>query len=477
MRISWRIFCVTYVVVFVAIATVGYALVEKNNSYVWNETKDEALAANEMAGQLFVLLYEQEKYSKTYFSYIERQIANITLRNSRDKLVIFDKKRITNGILSDTSNDTRDKEFMNISNGQQKWRIVTEKNDNKEDKYLQIVCALDSGEDSYYVQTLWDLNDIYNQKDSLIEFYGMAVLIGSFICGVILFVISHFIAVPIRQLSKRVNDFAAGDYSKNKKAKFRFTGIEVLELSDNFNRMADTIIDKVEALNDAVERREQFIADFTHELKTPMTAIIGYADLLRSYGLDEEERSQAASTIYHEGKRLESLSMKLLELFVMQKEVFDLKCIDMKSYFEELELSLRFLSEKYDVDIVFFTEEMKVMAEPELLHSLFYNIIDNACKASWKGQKVEVMALLENDMCKISITDYGRGIKKKHISEVTEPFYMEDKSRSRKQGGAGLGLALCKESARIHGTELVIESEQGMGTVVRFTLQIARGNK
>ena len=93
MRISWRIFCVTYVVVFVAIATVGYALVEKNNSYVWNETKDEALAANEMAGQLFVLLYEQEKYSKTYFSYIERQIANITLRNSRDKLVIFDKKR------------------------------------------------------------------------------------------------------------------------------------------------------------------------------------------------------------------------------------------------------------------------------------------------------------------------------------------------------------------------------------------------
>lgn len=466
MRISWRIFCATYIVVFIAIASVGYALVERNNTYIWNKTKEEALSSNETAGQLLIKLVDYKKISYSHIQELEKKISEMIVRTKKENLEIYTFTEIFKNI---------DNTYMvNLSVGQQRWDIITRDNIT----YLQIICMIPLNEENYYIQTMWDLTDIYEQKNNLIDFYGMAVLVGAFIGGIILLFISHFIAVPIRQLSKGVNEIAQGDYDKRINTDCSLAGIEITELSKNFNTMAETISNKVTELNQAVERREQFIADFTHELKTPMTAIIGYAELLRSYELDREERTQAASTIYREGKRLESLSMRLLELFVMQREEsVAMQVVDLKSFFDELELSLRFLSEKYKVDIVFVTEELMVMVEPHLLYSLFYNIIDNACKASKEGQKVDVLAFFKDGRCQVEVKDCGRGIKEENIAEVMEPFYMEDKSRSRKQGGAGLGLALCQTIAKIHGSNLDIKSEQNKGTIVSFNLQIIKTGK
>ena len=227
---------------------------------------------------------------------------------------------------------------------------------------------------------------------------------------------------------------------------------------------------KIKEIRDELEKRNVFVADFTHEMKTPMTAIMGYAQMLRSYDLDEKERDQAAEAIYNEAKRLEKLSLQLLELYVYQNETIDIERLDLHEIGEQLKTTLKFLSEKYEVQYSIEFAEETVSANQVLLLSLLYNLADNAFKASKPGTSIRIYNKVISDAVQIYVEDEGRGIAKENIKLLTEPFWREDKSRSRKLGGAGLGLALCKEIARIHGTELFFESEKNKGTRVSLTL-------
>ena len=115
------------------------------------------------------------------------------------------------------------------------------------------------------------------------------------------------------------------------------------------------------------------------------------------------------------------------------------------------------------------------LAIPTVISSLvmvIYNLADNALKASKPGQQVHIFGIQLKDKVKICVQDAGHGIGKEHMEHLTEAFYREDKARSRKQGGAGLGLSLCKQIADIHNTELKFESEQGKGTLVLFELSL-----
>lgn len=462
MRMSWRIFCAAYLVVFLTIAIVCFALVEKNNTYVWDKTIENALSSNETAAQLFLLITDDKKMDTSVKLETEKDIAGMTLRNKNDSFNIC-----TVGEMAEYADDS----FVNrLKEGQQGYDVMK----TTDGACLRVISFVKRGGEEWYLQTLWDLSEIYEQQKSMTEFCRIAVLIGAFAGGLILFIMSNFIAVPIKHLSAAVNEIASGKYDRRISQKGESGGVEVAELSRNFNIMAETINKKVDDLNAEVKRKEQFLADFTHELKTPMTAIIGYADMIRSYDLSKEECSQSANTIYREGKRLERLSMQLLELFVMEKNEPDMQKMDMENFFKELSLSMRFLSEKYGIDINLNTEPMVITAEPSLMYSLFYNLTDNACKASKAGQSVEITAMEREDVCSVSIRDFGRGISEEHLKEVTEPFYMEDKSRSRSQGGAGLGLALCKKIIDVHGGTLDIESAVGKGTTVHFTLPLLK---
>ena len=116
-------------------------------------------------------------------------------------------------------------------------------------------------------------------------------------------------------------------------------------------------------------------------------------------------------------------------------------------------------------------EQGEVEIEPDLFKTLMVNLIDNARKASRKGQTVEFFGKREDGGYAFYVRDHGRGMKKEDLSRITEPFYMIDKSRSRAQNGAGLGLALCQRIAELHGTALEYESEPGVGTTVRVLLK------
>ena len=258
---------------------------------------------------------------------------------------------------------------------------------------------------------------------------------------------------------------AAGDYALRTRM---HTGDELEILSQGFDQMAGAVQDKVEALELSVQQRDDFVGAFTHELKTPMTGIIGYADLLRSMQPDPEEQREAAGAIFHEAQRLEALSGKLLQLMGLGEHAPQLVPVQLDSVFAE---ARRAVAPALNGCILTMQSNgLTVQGDADLLCDLVINLVTNAAKASTPSSAIAVYAEQADGSIRLTVQDHGQGIPADKLPRVVEPFYMVDKSRSRRQGGSGLGLALCSRIAQAHGGTLAMESELGKGTTVTVTL-------
>ena len=213
---------------------------------------------------------------------------------------------------------------------------------------------------------------------------------------------------------------------------------------------------------------------FPHELKTPMTSTIGYADMLRSMQLDPADQHEAAGAIFHEAKRLESLSQKLLQLMRLNEEPIALSPTALAPILAEVERSTRQTCRQAGVRLRLPDTRRAVLADADLLCDLLCNLVTNAVKASRPGQAVRLLSGGTPDGgVLVGVIDSGSGIPPQALARVVEPFYMVDKSRARKSGGSGLGLALCQRSAEAHGTKLSIRRRLGEGTCVTVVLRAA----
>ena len=219
---------------------------------------------------------------------------------------------------------------------------------------------------------------------------------------------------------------------------------------------------KVQELN---ARQSRFVADLTHELKTPLTSMIGYADLLRGGTLDDARRRTAADAIYHESTRLESLSQQLLALQGLQKNGIALQAVDVAAVFHDVARSLPNAPLTLDAPA-----GATVQADRVLLADLLRNLVVNALHASIPGNTVRLICTDAGNGWRLAVIDTGCGIPAEAVPHLTEPFYRVDKARARADGGSGIGLALCAEIAAAFGTKLNFASEVGAGTTVSLTL-------
>ena len=216
------------------------------------------------------------------------------------------------------------------------------------------------------------------------------------------------------------------------------------------------------------------MADFSHEMKTPMTSIIGYADLLRSQVLTPDEQMDAANYIFSEGKRLEALGLKLLDMLSLDQSKLQLVPAHPADLVAGLLEHLKRLYAQKGIALQYRTEEGVCYLEPDLFKTLLVNLMDNARKALDSGGNIYVWQEMLPDGCRVRVLDNGRGIPPEALAHLTEAFYRVDKSRSRAQGGAGLGLSLCNEIVQLHGGTMQFESRVGNGTVVTVELKGGR---
>ena len=310
--------------------------------------------------------------------------------------------------------------------------------------------------------TAYDLTDLYRGRDAALRRFLLleaAVLAAG---AAVTAVFARRMTRPLRTLTTASAEIADGDYARRTAL---HTGDEIETLSSSFDKMADAVQEKITALQADVRQREDFMGAFAHELKTPMTSIIGYADMLRTIQASPAEQYEAAGAIYHEGRRLEALSGKLLALLGLGEETITLQPTALAALWPRLQAACP------GVPLQLPACDAAVQADADLLLDLLCNLVGNAVKASEPGQPVEVQAAEGGDTVTLTVADHGCGIPQSEISRVTEPFYMVDKSRARKQGGSGLGLALCKRIAEVHGSDLHIESTPGEGTRVSVILR------
>ncbi|MBC8570484.1 sensor histidine kinase [Zongyangia hominis] len=313
----------------------------------------------------------------------------------------------------------------------------------------------------------YDVTALYHERDrQLREFLLLDALI-SLLSVAAVGILSTILTRPIQKLNIASRNIAAGAYHERTEIRTRD---EIGELSMSFDSMAAAVEARIHQLDDALRQRDDFISAFSHEIKTPMTSIIGYADILRTAAVDKEKQLRYASLIYQEGKRLEELSRKLMELMALTEKRSVLVPIQAEGML--LRLKRRMDAAWDGVQVQVEADTVPVMADGALLECLLANLLHNARKSEPRDAVVYLTGKRFGPRYRITVEDRGCGIPPDELARITEPFYMVDKSRSRAQGGAGLGLYLGERIARIHGTALHFESAPGEGTRVWVELEV-----
>lgn len=337
-----------------------------------------------------------------------------------------------------------------------------------QERYLQVTSQFLLGDQTYYLDGLYDMSVAYRLRDTQQQIYVWVFWAVVGLGGILAWLMAGLLTGPLTRLSKVARALAQGKMESRAHLKGRD---EIAALSRDFDAMADSLQDYVDQLRDAMHRQEEFMGSFAHELKTPMTSIIGYADLIRSQTLSREELGEAANYIFHEGSRLEHLSFKLLDLLVLGKDDFPLTEVELTTLARQIKGTMAPVLQKKDIRFRVYCKPGVCWMEPELVKSLVLNLLDNGRKALDGPGQLTLGLRPTAEGCIIQVVDNGRGIPPEQIQRLTEAFYRVDKSRSRAQGGAGLGLALCQEIVRIHHGSMEFQSEPGKGTLVTVTLK------
>lgn len=337
--------------------------------------------------------------------------------------------------------------------------------------YLQLSGAFFVGKEIYYLEAAYDISSIYEARTQQQELFQQIFIILIAACACFSYILAFFLTRPLARLSKASREIACGNYDYRSRIK---SSDEVGAVSRDFDLMADHLQNSIEQLQHAMERQNLFIGNFTHELKTPMTSIIGYADLLRSQTLSKEDEVDAANYIFSEGRRLERLSLKLLDIFVSEHESFTLTKACAADIITSLVNHLKPVLAKEQITLECDCEDGYCMLDTDFFGSLLVNLIENARKAFANGGSIAVRLAMTADGCTVTVTDNGSGIPATALAHITEAFYRVDKSRSRAQGGAGLGLTLCAEIAKMHHGTISFESKEQCGTTVTVNLKGGR---
>ena len=322
-------------------------------------------------------------------------------------------------------------------------------------------------EETVYLSSARDISDVVAARREQTRDFIYIDIIVVCVSAVVMLIISYLLTRPIQRLTRASSRLAAGNYSGRMRI---HSHDEIGTLAESFNAMAATIEEKMAELELNAKQKEDFVANFAHELKTPLTSVIGYADMLSKKERDPETVYKAASYILSEGKRLESLSLKLMDLIVLGRQEFDLERVPAKNLLFDVAGTLAPLMAERQVELQVKAQVADVAADRDLMKTLIINLIDNSAKAGAKH--VALLGEKQNGRYMVAVQDDGQGISETEITRITEAFYMVDKSRSRAMHGAGLGLSIASKIAEIHGTKLTFESQLGEGTRVSIELRL-----
>lgn len=247
---------------------------------------------------------------------------------------------------------------------------------------------------------------------------------------------------------------------------YRFIANPVLD-ENNIIGAVIVILDVTESVNREKLRRE-FTSNVSHELKTPLTSISGFAEIMKNGDTPDEMVIDFSNSIYDEAQRLISLVSDIMKISELDEKavVYEKETVDLYSLSLEVAERLRAEADKKNIKINVIGDAAGVIGVRKILDEMIYNLCDNAIKYNKENGIVDIMVNLAYSKVKLIVRDTGIGIPKAQQNRVFERFYRVDKARSRAIGGTGLGLAIVKHGAMYHNAEIELESKENVGTSV-----------
>lgn len=356
----------------------------------------------------------------------------------------------------------KDNPFMSHEKGN---RLATlQKKDDK--TYVIVSGKLPAAYDSYTLIYLYDTTDAINSWKHLKNRLFLAGFILSILLAFGLILVLNRIFRPLKQISQTSKEIANGEYE----TRLLVSGHDELsKMAQSFNYMAEEIQRQMTELKEAADKKQQFVDNFAHELRTPLTAIYGYAEYMQKAVLSEDDRLSALQYIMSESRRLQMIAFQLLELANLQNNSIICEKLKVSDLFDCVRQTLFGKLEEKNLQVEFHYEIKTIYGDVSLMESLLINLINNAMKACGEGGHIVVCAGKENGLKTLTVQDDGKGMTKEVLSQIMEPFYRGEKSRNRNDGGAGLGLAICKQIASSHNAKLSFTSQPGKGTKAKLT--------
>lgn len=318
-----------------------------------------------------------------------------------------------------------------------------------------------------YIGNLRDTIQSWRHTKNILFLIGAGVML---IMSFFLFQFLNIIFRPLRQISSTSAKIANGNYG----SRIPVLGKdEISSVAYNFNLMAERVEIQIQQLEDAAEQKQQFIDNFSHELRIPLTTIYGYAEYIQKALMSEEERYECTQFIMSECSRLQNMAYQLLDMALLSRDEMKHSDCSVKELFMQSEKAMHMRAAEKKIRLTYaLSRDYIVRGNMEQLLILTNNLIDNAIKASRQEEEIRISAYLEESNIVIEVEDHGIGIETEQVSRIKEAFYRVDKARSRAAGGAGLGLAICEKIIQIHHANMSFISEPGVGTIVKLSFPV-----
>ncbi len=328
---------------------------------------------------------------------------------------------------------------------------------------LQFVAMIAAGTAVYFMVQIGILSEPEDSSQSFVVPLLFMTFISLIIGSVGSIFVSRISLKPIYQLIEKINRLAAGDF----KARLQFE--KPLLQKPAFDNVAESFNKMAEELENTEMLRSDFINNFSHEFKTPIVSIAGFAKLLKKGNLTEEQKEECLEIIEEESLRLAAMATNVLNLTRVENQTIltEVASFNLSEQLRSCILLLIDKWEKKNLDFKLDFKEYMISANEELLKQVWINLIDNAIKFSPQGGRIELHIQTNNDIIAVSILNSGEDISIEEQKKIFNKFYQADSSHFME--GNGIGLAVARRVTELHNGRITVQSEKG---ITMFTVEL-----
>ncbi|MBR6697544.1 MAG: HAMP domain-containing histidine kinase [Lachnospiraceae bacterium] len=423
----------------------------ENSNYLANTTLLEYYKGSKDINYLDNELLKVSQYTDTRILLINSN--NLLILDTHNPNIMYSPKRIDAFDSSVTNVLYQQKNFHNYFN----------------EDYITVFSPVNYGYSvKGYVCLNYSIEDIEQKVNDITNLAYIVMLLFLSMTFIILIIFFFEIYKPIKVISNASREYASG----NLKYRIPISG------DDEFGRLASSLNYMASELEDADDFQKKFIANISHDFRSPLTSIKGYLNAILDGVVPQESQEKYLNIVISETERLEKLTQSMLTLNNMStKSVrLDITTFNITQKVKQIIETFEGLCKSRNIkfELTFSSKDIYVLADLEKIQQVIYNLIDNSIKFSHNNSSIYISITEKGEKAFFSIKDTGIGIPKDSLNKIWDRFYKTDLSRGKDKKGTGLGLSITKEIIQAHNSNIDVISTEGVGTEFIFALDIAK---